>query len=141
MDGFGREGEGTGLTAATYVLRSTEQFENEVSQLVLEGVEISDVKKAIEWGEAESYRKGDLLFDFGRKLTLSDKKKDISTVEKAIRLIGEGGGLNSLMSTKGGNVGSSGAKKKEKVVEGAAAILESLRDDALAFRLSRSLFR
>lgn len=117
LDGFGRDGEGTGLSAVNWVARTFEQFEAEVGQTLLGACGCRDVKAALEWGEAESYRKGDLLFDF--------------------KAVGSGKGKN-----KGGEGGEGGKKKaKEKGVDGTAAMLDSLRDDALAFKLSRSLFR
>lgn len=147
MDGFGREGEGSGLSAATYVMRSFEQFENEIGQLVLEATGLRDVKGALEWGEAESYRKGELLFDFGGSIKKigGGGEKELTTVEKAVKVIREGGSLNDLLPLKAVeqmSIKSGGKKKKkEKAPEGRAAILESLRDDSLAFKLSRSLFR
>lgn len=114
LDAFGREGEGTGMEPGRYMGRTWEQFEAVVGQVLLGAVGVRDIKGALEWGEAESKRRGDILFDFKGDLT---KKK------------------------KGGGGGGGARGRKEKGVDGTKEMLESLRDDKLAFKLSRSLFR
>ena len=108
MDGFGRTGEGSGLTSRDYVGRSWEQFEAIVADTLLQVSGFANVGVAIQFGERESYRLGDLLFDF-------------KGIGEEFSQLGEG------------KLGSGGAKKKSKEVD-------SLRDDDLAFKLSRSLF-
>lgn len=105
LDGFGRDGEGTGLTSGNYVGRSWEQFEQVVGEQLLATCGLRDVKGALEFGEAESYRRGEMVWTFGN---------------------GEDDG---------------GGRKGRKGMGEAQAGLESLRDDDLAFKLSRSLFR
>lgn len=109
MDGFGRTGEGSGFTPGDYVGRSWEQFEAVVADTLLRVSGLANVGAAIQFGERESYRLGDLLFDF-------------KGIGEEFSQLGEG---------KLGNGG--GGKKKSKESD-------SLRDDDLAFKLSRSLF-
>ncbi|KAM0753202.1 hypothetical protein T439DRAFT_323838 [Meredithblackwellia eburnea MCA 4105] len=112
---------GTGRSATTYVSRSFAKFEAELGDLVSEACwgpsSGGGIKGALEWGEAESYRRGDMLFDF---------KKDTG-----------GKGLVKIAAPVE-NVGRGKEREKEKSTK---AMLDSLRDDALAFRLSRSLFK
>lgn len=108
LDGFGRDGEGTGRTAGTSVPRNYEVFEAEVGQAVLSACGRADVKGAKEWGVAESLRRGDVVMAFG------------------------GGGPAS-----GGGAGAGAMRKAREADEG----VDKLRDDKLALKLSRSLFR
>jgi len=96
LDGYGREGEGSGLTCGTHVARSWEMFEEGIADTLLAASGIKSVAGAIAAGEATSYRMGDLLFDFK----------------------GVGGEQMSFSKDRDDN----------------------MRDDDLAFKLSRSLF-
>lgn len=152
MDGFGREGEGTGRSYSDHIMRSYEQFENEISQLVLIGVGILDVKSLMEWAEKDCRDRGDFDVDYrtGGGGGEGGVAREIERAVKALENFNElgngieNGGLNGAVSSVGGIVSASGSggggklKKKEKVVESNG--LEALRDDALAFKLSRSLF-
>ena len=109
MDGFGRTGEGSGFTPGDYVGRSWEQFEAVVADILLQVSGLANVAASIQFGERESYRLGDLLFDF--------------------KGIGE-----EFSQLREGKLGSGGGGKKKSKES------DSLRDDDLAFKLSRSLF-
>lgn len=82
------------------------QFEQKVSEILLQVHGLKDKKEAFAFGEALSFKKGDLIFDL----------RDL----KALRLEGKG--------------------KNVKVVERKSNNLKE-KDDSVAFRMSRSLFR
>lgn len=117
LDAHGREGEGSGRTAGTYVPRTYERFEAEVGESVARACGVDGVKGALEGGEAESLRKGEMLWEFK---------------EEGKGLVGAGGGKSGGEGRGKEREGGRGATKK---------LLDELRDDKLAFRLSRSLFR
>lgn len=113
LDGWGRDGEGSGKSANSYLGRSYEQFEAVVASLVLQVCGCDNVKGALALGEQECIRNGDLE-------QLTSAPANASAKQSAAKNKGK------LSTSKG---------------DGAAAMLESLRDDDLAFKLSRSLFR
>ena len=141
LDGWGHEGEGTGYTAGEAVSRSYERFEAEVGQVMCEGgIGVNDVKGAIEWGARESYRRGDLLWEFGGGEGRRKKKVDVRELVKgAFRDAGVDTSKVELEVQDERTDGNGKGKELESSV--AAGVLNSLRDDALAFKLSRSLFR
>lgn len=137
LDGWGHEGEGTGFSAGEAVYRSYERFEAEVGQIMCEGgLGVKDVKGAVDWGARESYRRGDLLWEFGAGEGGRKKKVDVRELVKgAFRDAGVDPTQVEL------EVQDERTSGKGKEVDVAAGVLSSLRDDALAFKLSRSLFR
>lgn len=111
LDSFGREGEGSGRTANSCVRRSYEQFEAALGGIICEALQLENVKEVLEYSANEEISRGEMLLTEEMSPTVAS---------------------NKLVKGKNG-------KKKEK---GAAEMmLEDLRDDALAFKLSRSLFR
>lgn len=137
LDGWGHEGEGSGFSAGEAVYRSYERFEAEVGQIMCEGgLGVKDVKGAVEWGARESYRRGDLLWEFGAGEGGRKKRVDVRELVKgAFRDAGVDPTQVEL------EVQDERTSGKGKELDVAAGVLSSLRDDALAFKLSRSLFR
>lgn len=117
LDGLGHDGEGTGRTAGSSVMRTYEQFESELAQAVLSACGKQDVRGAKEWGEAEAYRRGDVLMEFA--------------------LGSAGVGAAAVLGMK-----KALAQRGSKLEAGETLeMMDKLRDDKLALKLSRSLFR
>lgn len=84
LDGFGLDGEGSGRAAGDASTRSFERFEAQVGLVMAEACGADGVKSAIEWGTRESYRRGDLLWDF-------NGSKDQPQQQQG-KIVGGGGG-------------------------------------------------
>lgn len=142
LDGYGKKGEGDGFSYTNHFMRTFESFENEISQLVLvNGVGIPDLKTLLELTEEECRKRGDFGDVGGGEAEGGGVAREI---EKAVRAL-EDVDVSSLvpgvkkveLSSDVGNGGRVG-KQKKKAVESSG--MEGLRNDALAFKLSRSLF-
>lgn len=140
LDGWGHEGEGTGATSGEAVSRSFEKFEAEVGQVICDGMLLKDVKGAVEWGARESYRRGDLLWEFGNGGGDGGRQKKVDVRELVKGAFRDAGVDPSKVELEVQDERTEG-NGKGKEVDLAAGVLNSLRDDALAFKLSRSLFR
>ncbi|SGY20148.1 BQ5605_C017g08492 [Microbotryum silenes-dioicae] len=121
LDGHGRDGPGSGRTANENQNRSFEQFEAELGQLFCEALGVEDVKGAIRYARERGIERGEFV-DWGIS----------STQLAAMEQMGVGTNATNLTMVK---------KKAKGGGNGGNAALENLRDDALALKLSRNLFR
>lgn len=134
LDGFGLDGEGTGRTAGNAAQRSFERFEAHVGLTMAESCGADGVKGAIEWGTRESYRRGDLLWDFnnphqqqGQQGTGSKNLVGGATGGKSAGQAAGGGGAGgskrAILSapSKSGAAGSSGISNHTSNVMSAKA--------------------
>ncbi|SCV72973.1 BQ2448_6898 [Microbotryum intermedium] len=125
LDGYGRDGPGRGRTANENQNRSFEQFEAELGQVFCDALGVGDVKGAIRCAREKGLQRGEFV--------------DWQVGQVTLSVIEGGAGTTTTTTSNAANL--TVVKSKAKKTSGGAAALENLRDDTLALKLSRNLFR